>query len=91
MQHWKHKDSCLKKDMESLVGKLAHACKVVRPGKTFLRRLYQKLAQTAQPAIRSHSLQLASTFRPNVVGIVHTVVEWSIDIARVRWTTAIQS
>ncbi|XP_065884054.1 uncharacterized protein [Dysidea avara] len=35
--------------MESLVGKLAHACKVVRPGKTFLRHLYQKLSQTAQP------------------------------------------
>ena len=46
---WEHKHSCLKKELESLVGKLAHACKVVRPGKTFLRNLYQKLAETAQP------------------------------------------
>ena len=33
---WKRKDSCLKKEMDSLVGKLSHAAKVVRPGKTFL-------------------------------------------------------
>ena len=46
---WTHKNSCLKKELESLVGKLSHACKVVKPGKTFLRHLYQKLAETAQP------------------------------------------
>ena len=46
---WKRKDSCLKKEMDSLVGKLSHAAKVVRPGKTFLRNLYQKLAETEQP------------------------------------------
>jgi len=49
MQKWSHKDSCLKRELESLVGKLAHACKVVKPGKTFLRNFYQKLAETAQP------------------------------------------
>ena len=35
--------------MELLVGKLSHACKMVRPGKTFLQNLYQKLAKMAQP------------------------------------------
>ena len=49
LQRWIYKDSCLKKELESLVGKLAHACKVVKPGKTFLRHLYQKLAETAEP------------------------------------------
>jgi len=51
IQGWKHKDSCLKKDMELLVGKLAHTCKVVRP---FLRQLYQNLAQTSQPYHHIH-------------------------------------
>ena len=32
IRDWEHKESCLKKEMESLVGKLSHACKVVRPG-----------------------------------------------------------
>ena len=41
---WMHKRSCKKKELESLVGKLAYACKVVKPGKTFLHHLFQKLA-----------------------------------------------
>ena len=31
------------KDLQSLVGKLQHACKVVRPGRTFLRRMFELL------------------------------------------------
>ena len=49
IRDWENRNSCLKKEMESLVGKLSHACKVVKPGKTFLRNLYQKLAETVQP------------------------------------------
>ena len=40
---WVGRKSCLKWDLESLVGKLQHACKVVRPGRTFLRRMFELL------------------------------------------------
>ena len=36
---WLGKKLCLKYELQSLAGKLHHACKVVRPGKTFLRRV----------------------------------------------------
>ena len=40
---WLHKKSCRIQDLQSLVGKLQHACKVVRPGRTFLRRMFELL------------------------------------------------
>jgi len=38
-----HKRSCLRKDLESLVGVLGHACTVIQGGKTFLRNAIIKL------------------------------------------------
>ena len=38
---WAGRRSCWKKELESLVGKLAHASRAVRPGKTFLRSLIE--------------------------------------------------
>ena len=32
---WKTKKSCIRKDLESLLGHLSHAASVVRPGRTF--------------------------------------------------------
>ena len=36
---WLQKRSCQKQQLLSLIGKLSFVCKVVRPGKMFLRRL----------------------------------------------------
>ena len=36
---WLHRKAATKREMLSLIGKLAHACKVVKPGRIFLRRL----------------------------------------------------
>lgn len=33
---------CTPKELELLVGKLQHACKVVRPGWTFMRRMFER-------------------------------------------------
>ena len=46
LQFWKGKGSVQRRDLESLVGLLQHACKVVRPGHIFMRRIYDLLAQT---------------------------------------------
>ncbi len=40
IQQWKVKRSGVIKDLESLIGKLAHALQVVRPGKMFLRQMF---------------------------------------------------
>ena len=35
LQQWATKKTCTRRDLESLVGSLHHACKVVQPGRTF--------------------------------------------------------
>ncbi len=41
---WGSKKHCRRRELESLVGSLNHACKVVRPGRAFKRRLQSRLA-----------------------------------------------
>ena len=43
LEEWATKRSCRLKDLQSLVGKLSHACAVVPQGRTFLRRLLDLL------------------------------------------------
>ena len=42
-QAWKTKNSCTRKDLESLLGHLSHVASVVKPGHTFLRKLFTLL------------------------------------------------
>ena len=37
---WLGKKTCRRQELQSLIGKLQHACKVVRPGRTFLSRMF---------------------------------------------------
>ena len=39
ISHWRGRKACRKRELLSLIGSLSHACKVVRSGRTFLRRL----------------------------------------------------
>ena len=43
---WKEKRSCTKRELQSLTGQLQHAATVVRPGRTFIRWLYDMIAAT---------------------------------------------
>ena len=60
---WQGKKFCLKKDLQSLVGKLQHACKVVRPGRTFLRRMFELLKGTSR---KQHFIRLNHSFRSDL-------------------------
>ena len=60
---WQGRKACLRKELESLVGKLAHAARVVHPGKTFLRRMYELLAGARQD---HHRLRLNREFRSDL-------------------------
>ena len=46
LQEWGARKSCQRRQLESLIGLLNHACKVVRPGRSFLRRLLDLLHTT---------------------------------------------
>lgn len=39
LEKWLHQKKCTKRELLSLIGKLSFACKVVKPGRMFLRRL----------------------------------------------------
>ena len=39
LKDWRGRKVCTKRELLSLIGVLSHACKVVRAGRTFLRRL----------------------------------------------------
>ena len=49
MSLWSTRESCTRKDLESLLGHLSHAATVVRPGCTFLRELFRLLHLTKSP------------------------------------------
>ena len=56
LQQWgsTRKSSCSRSELESLIGHLNHACKVVRSGRSFLRRMLDLLhaVRPSQPVIR---------------------------------------
>ncbi len=47
LKRWRGVKSCKRSELESLVGSLCHACKAVRPGRAFKRRL-QDLMTTVE-------------------------------------------
>lgn len=63
VREWSDRDKCKKKDLQLLVGKLAHACKVVWPGKTFLRQMFELLAGTRKS---HHFIRLNAAFQSDV-------------------------
>ena len=60
---WEGKRSCTKRELLSLIGHLQHACKVVKPGRTFLRRMID-LAYTASQL--HHHIRLNLGFRSDL-------------------------
>ena len=74
LDQWLGRRSCTRKELESLVGKLAHACKVVRPGKTFLRRMFELLSGARQP---HHHLRLNVAFRSDLMWWVLFLKTWN--------------
>lgn len=49
VSRWRIKRSCSKKELESFVGHLAHAAIVIRPGRIFLRSLFNLLSVGHRP------------------------------------------
>ena len=60
---WLNRKNCTKKELLSLIGKLSFVCKVVRPGRMFLRRLIS-LSTTAK--LLHHHISLNSNARADI-------------------------
>lgn len=60
LHRWSRKSTCNRRELESLIGHLHHACRVVRPGRTFLRRMINLLCCFRNS---SHPIRLNVEFR----------------------------
>lgn len=71
------KKAVTKRELQSLVGLLQHAAKVVRPGRSFLRRLHALLAQVGASRAPSHLIRLNLAARADVLWWHVFVEEWN--------------
>ncbi len=60
---WLTKKWCTSNDLQSLVRKLQHACKVVRPGRTFLHRMFGLFRGCSK---RPYFIRLSAEFRSDL-------------------------
>ena len=60
---WLVRKACQKRELESLVGVLQHAAKVIRPGRTFVRRMIELLKGPRRP---HHFIRLNQQFRADL-------------------------
>lgn len=60
---WLGKRACKKKELESLLGHLSHAASIIRPGRTFLRSLFDLLHVVRAP---NHFVRLTAGARADL-------------------------
>ena len=63
VDEWDSKKVCTRRELESFIGILQHACKVIRPGRSFLRRAISLISVAKQP---HHHIRLNEEFRSEV-------------------------
>lgn len=63
LDQWAGRRSCRKRDLLSLIGKLAHACKIVRVGRIFLR---QFINYSMKATKLDHWIHLSVDFRADI-------------------------
>jgi hypothetical protein len=74
LQSWSRKKTCSRRDLESLIGSLHHACRVVIPGRTFLRRMIDLLCCFRH---RDHPIRLNAEFRRDLHWWLSFFQEWN--------------
>ncbi len=74
---WVHQQSCLRKELESLIGYLNHACKVVRSGRSFLRRMIDLLHAVHRPPNSKVPIRLNKGFRSDLAWWQEFLVDWN--------------
>ena len=77
LQEWGDHKSSTRKELESLVGHLNHACKVVRSGRSFLRRMFDLLHTVKLPSHSSARMRLSRGFRSDLAWWQEFVLQWN--------------
>ena len=66
LRDWGDRKVCQRKELESLIGLLNHACKVVRGGRSFLRRMLDLLHGVPMHPMNPHPIRLNRAFRSDL-------------------------
>jgi hypothetical protein len=74
LESWRERRSCKKRDLLSLIGLLSHACKVVRAGRVFLRRLIDLSMIPKNP---DHFVRLNEEARSDIEWWVRYCESWN--------------
>ena len=77
LRSWGEKKSCYRKELESLIGLLNHACKVVRSGRSFLRRMIDLLHAVHHPPNSKIPIRLNAGFRSDLAWWSVFVSSWN--------------
>lgn len=77
LRQWDGRRACTRKELESLIGLLNHACKVVRSGRSFLRRMIDLLHAVHYPPNSKIPIRLNAGFRADLAWWQEFVVEWN--------------
>ena len=76
LQAWGDKKTCSRRELESLIGLLNHACKVIRSGRSFLRRMIDLLHGTNRSS-RCTPIRLNTGFRADLAWWREFVSAWN--------------
>ena len=71
---WSRRKSCTCKELESLIGLLQFACRVIRPGRSFLRRMIAFLSMAKQA---HHHIRLNWQFRSDLAWWKLFAAQWN--------------
>ena len=63
LQQWSSRRACERRELESLIGTLQHACRVIKPGRSFLRQMICLLRIPRRP---HHHVRLNKHFRSDL-------------------------
>ena len=74
VQKWMGRRACRKRDLESLLDHLQHAAAVIRPGRTFVRRLIELLSAFQN---KEHWIRLSDVTRSDLCWWGHFMVGWN--------------
>ena len=77
LEVWRDRKVCERRELESLVGYLHHACKVVRSGRSFLRRMIDLLKGVRHHPLRPHPIRLNRSFRSDLTWWRSFVSKWN--------------
>ena len=77
LAEWGNRKACTRRELESLTGLLNHACKVVRSGRSFLRRMLDLLHTVPMHPFNPHPIRLNRGFRADLAWWCLFVSHWN--------------